>query len=255
MSGLAKIGNNSKTIKTEKIHQAFISPFRSVSSSKLLTNKTEKDAGTHLVSSSVSLEVLESNSYKTDNSKNIKYICINPSVPLPCELHVQQPEEGAFSTPKQGQGHNLARRITPKHHAFKTPFKSPIISPKTPITTELGQSPSLKRTLSSKDSLTETPKRSSTSHRIYSLIPRNLTGNNPENELKLLQEREKNLDIEISSLEGEGYDIKELQVHIDKLHCYNDLKDTAQMVMGRLAEMEGSSLLHMHKKYGVDNIE
>ena len=33
-----------------------------------------------------------------------------------------------------------------------------------------------------------------------------------------------------------SYDVNELQKHIDKLHEYNEIKDVAQMVIGRLGE-------------------
>ena len=33
-----------------------------------------------------------------------------------------------------------------------------------------------------------------------------------------------------------SYDVNELQEHIDKLHEYNEIKDVAQMVIGRLGE-------------------
>lgn len=33
-----------------------------------------------------------------------------------------------------------------------------------------------------------------------------------------------------------SYDVSELQEHIDKLHEYNEIKDVAQMVIGRLGE-------------------
>ena len=34
-----------------------------------------------------------------------------------------------------------------------------------------------------------------------------------------------------------GLEEEELKVHIDKLHEYNEIKDVAQMVLGRLGEI------------------
>jgi len=48
------------------------------------------------------------------------------------------------------------------------------------------------------------------------------------------------------------YHEDELQVHIDKLHEYNDLKDVAQMVLGKLAEIEGTTTRHLYERYDLD---
>ena len=77
----------------------------------------------------------------------------------------------------------------------------------------------------------------------------------PEEELKYLLEKEKELDEEIEVLENQGYRVSELQSHIKKLHKYNDLKDTAQVIFGHLAELEQVSLKSIHIKYGVNNID
>lgn len=73
----------------------------------------------------------------------------------------------------------------------------------------------------------------------------------PEEQLSQLRMQEANLDEEIESLQASGYIVDELQSHIDNLHRYNEIKDAAQLVLGRLAEMEEATLKEMHEKYGV----
>lgn len=73
----------------------------------------------------------------------------------------------------------------------------------------------------------------------------------PEEQLSQLRMQEANVDEEIKSLQASGCIVDELQSHIDNLHRYNEIKDAAQLVLGRLAEMEELTLREMHEKYGV----
>lgn len=77
----------------------------------------------------------------------------------------------------------------------------------------------------------------------------------PENQLAQLCEKESELDEEIASLKNCGYKIEELQSHIENLHQYNEIKDAAQLVMGRLAELEGVTTKEIHERYGVPTME
>lgn len=73
----------------------------------------------------------------------------------------------------------------------------------------------------------------------------------PEDQLAQLHKQEAELDEEITSLKNSGYKTEELQRHIEDLHRYSEIKDAAQLVMGRLAELEGVTIKDMHEKYGV----
>lgn len=73
----------------------------------------------------------------------------------------------------------------------------------------------------------------------------------PEEQLDNLMKQEVDLDRDITALKKSGYKIEELQSHIDNLHRYNEVKDAAQLVLGRLAELEQVTLKEMHKKYKV----
>lgn len=68
--------------------------------------------------------------------------------------------------------------------------------------------------------------------------------------LQELLEREAELDRQIAELRAEGLSVEELDEQIDLLHRYNDVKDAAQVVMGRLAELESVTVRSLHEKYG-----
>lgn len=76
-----------------------------------------------------------------------------------------------------------------------------------------------------------------------------------EEHLNQLREKEAMLDTEIEALKNEGFKVEELQGHIAALHCYNETKDAAQMVLGKLAEMEGITCAEVHKQYDLPTIE
>lgn len=70
-----------------------------------------------------------------------------------------------------------------------------------------------------------------------------------------LREREAQLDREIAELQTESLSIEELDRQIDLLHRYNDIKDVAQIVMGRLAEIENVTVKSLHVKYGAPHCD
>ncbi|CAO2597966.1 DNA repair protein SWI5 homolog [Lemmus lemmus] len=58
-------------------------------------------------------------------------------------------------------------------------------------------------------------------------------------DIQKLKEKQDMLDKEISQLVKEGYCVIELEDHIALLHEYNDVKDVAQMLLGKLGESQG----------------
>ncbi|XP_071511030.1 uncharacterized protein [Diadema antillarum] len=66
-----------------------------------------------------------------------------------------------------------------------------------------------------------------------------------------LQARLSELDEEIISLQNEGCKEEELQLHIKKMHEYNELKDMAQMLLGRIASLEGVTTRQLHEEMGI----
>ncbi len=43
-----------------------------------------------------------------------------------------------------------------------------------------------------------------------------------------------------------------IQLHISKLHEYNETKDIGQMLLGLLAERNGTTVSEYYKKYGLE---
>ena len=52
-------------------------------------------------------------------------------------------------------------------------------------------------------------------------------------------------------------DVREQDIanYIDLLHRYNDLKDAGQAMLGKLAELEGTTTRVMYAKYGLQDTE
>ena len=66
-----------------------------------------------------------------------------------------------------------------------------------------------------------------------------------------LLEKEAKLDDEITLMQAEGLTVEELDYQINLLHLYNETKDAAQVVIGRLAELEGVTVKSLHEKYSL----
>ncbi|XP_073498449.1 DNA repair protein SWI5 homolog [Phyllobates terribilis] len=73
-----------------------------------------------------------------------------------------------------------------------------------------------------------------------------------QREMSDLQHKEGSLDEEIRKLEAEGFCIEELDQHISLLHEYNELKDTGQMLLGRLAAVRGVTTKDLYAEFGLD---
>lgn len=73
-----------------------------------------------------------------------------------------------------------------------------------------------------------------------------------QREISEVKEKEASLDKEIERLEAEGYSIEELDEHISLLHEYNELKDTGQMLLGRLAVLRGVTTKDLYAEFGLD---
>jgi len=63
-----------------------------------------------------------------------------------------------------------------------------------------------------------------------------------------LYELEKSLDIELEKLNKRKNEKDEI---MKALHKYNDIKDATQVVLGRLAILEGVTVAEMHRKYNL----
>jgi hypothetical protein len=73
-----------------------------------------------------------------------------------------------------------------------------------------------------------------------------------KSEINRLQKELDECDVEISKLNEENYEVEYLDLIIDKLHVYNDVKDTAQTLLERIAHVNGGTIKQMHELYGID---
>lgn len=127
----------------------------------------------------------------------------------------------SFSTPEQKQPSQ--KRFTPYNNRRKSssgcfaPFKSP----------------GAKATSNSKESDSDTNK--------IELA----------REVLALHKQIEEKDREIKEL-SENYSINELQQHIDMLHEYNEIKDVAQMVIGKLAEHRGTTTKELYPEFNLE---
>lgn len=258
-------GNPNKNVKKlSNIHKAFKSPFRSpivrgiqpiqvaIDDSSSFNIQNDKN-------SSDNVEIKDCNSENksfglTIANNNTKNSSTPKSISTFCSRTASADGTSLTENPNKSNTQKceyLEKSTTPKLlTTFRTPFKSPLLAAVL-LPTDGGQSPTLKRS-GFAASNSNTPKRSMQTNTIKPRTLKNLEKN--EQELKLLLEKEKQIDSEIEQLEDEGYKVEELQDLIAKLHLYNDLKDTAQMIMGRLAEIDCLSIAEMHIKYKVNDI-
>jgi len=63
-----------------------------------------------------------------------------------------------------------------------------------------------------------------------------------------LFELEKSLDVELDNLKKQKQKKDEI---MKALHQYNDIKDATQIVLGRLAIMEGVTVAEIHRNYNL----
>ncbi|XP_069119376.1 DNA repair protein SWI5 homolog [Argopecten irradians] len=71
-------------------------------------------------------------------------------------------------------------------------------------------------------------------------------------EIHQLEGRTKTVQKDIEVLKKSGYDLSELKKHMDMMHQYNEIKDVGQMVLGRIAELDGVRTRDLYKEYGLD---
>lgn len=69
-------------------------------------------------------------------------------------------------------------------------------------------------------------------------------------EVHSLRERLKEVEEEIASF-PEAYREDELQLHIEKLHEYNEMKDTGQVLIGKIAEVNGTTTAALYEEFGL----
>ncbi|XP_027018163.1 DNA repair protein SWI5 homolog [Tachysurus fulvidraco] len=73
-----------------------------------------------------------------------------------------------------------------------------------------------------------------------------------EEEVKELQNTLLKLESDIKLLENEGVCVHELDLHINLLHEYNDIKDIAQTLLGRLAGLRSVTTRDLYARFGME---
>ncbi|XP_066294683.1 DNA repair protein SWI5 homolog [Branchiostoma lanceolatum] len=68
-------------------------------------------------------------------------------------------------------------------------------------------------------------------------------------EVEMLRKREAELKEQLAQLQQEGYHEDDLPECIQVLHRYNEMKDIGQMLLGRLATLEGVTTREMYQKF------
>ena len=146
------------------------------------------------------------------------------SSPMPSPLSVESNHKNINSdsstcvTPQRVQGvKRFGDPLSNSKKSFRTPFRSPLSCKISRENTELTE--------------------------------------NPDQELKVLKEKEENLDKKIEFLEAKGFKVDDLQYYIDELHHYNDIKDAAQIVMGRIADIDQVTFKEVHQRYNANDLE
>lgn len=257
------------TPTTGRFNQAFKSPFRSpLANSSVPAPILNSDKGaslqgfvTEIHSKSVLVDTTSNKTISSTKLLNKESTAVasnatNIFVRLENTVNVRKFTTPRTSLKRQYPGNSCE---TEAAKPFQPPFKSPLLKCEASPGTSYGQSPLLNRAVTNPKSVSETstPKRPcfSRSNVRCSIQNKSPLNFNSRPQLEQLLQQEKVLDEEISALEAEGYNVEELQTHIEKLHRYNDLKDVAQIVMGQLATMENESVKKMHERYEVANLD
>lgn len=73
-----------------------------------------------------------------------------------------------------------------------------------------------------------------------------------QREIEELKQKDLALDQEIAQLLAEGYSVEELDAHIALLHEYNEMKDTGQMLLGKLAMIREVTTKELYPEFGLE---
>lgn len=69
---------------------------------------------------------------------------------------------------------------------------------------------------------------------------------------KTIQQEIDEVDREIENLLSQGFKIEELDIIIEKLHVYNEIKDQTQCLLEKIAHIKGLTIRKIHELYGLD---
>ena len=72
-----------------------------------------------------------------------------------------------------------------------------------------------------------------------------------EKDIAQLREQIECTEREIAEL-SQHYSEDELQQYIDHLHEYNEIKDVGQLLLGKLAEIQGTTTAELYKQFSLN---
>ena len=85
------------------------------------------------------------------------------------------------------------------------------------------------------------------------LIPRRLHESEEDiaKDIVELKTQLKSTESEVAEL-SKLYSEEELEQHIEKLHKYNEIKDVGQLLLGKVAEIQGTTTSHLYEYFGLE---
>ena len=75
-----------------------------------------------------------------------------------------------------------------------------------------------------------------------------------ETEISSLKEESSRLKVKLESLSCECSDL-EMGDLLDKLHQYNDIKDVTQILLGKLADLDGIPISSLYSRFGLNSTD
>ena len=185
-----------------------------------------------VVSKALSCDQLESGSSEGDHPHSSTLYWIKTSDQQLSELATPAKCSALLSTP-------LGSGIRPPSQRSRQPFKSPAqVSDSKPLATQTCPSLLSRHTPCSSRSLQI-----------------DVGGHHQEQlagDVLKLRKRLEEVEGEIAELAAEGCQEAELQAHINALHDYNEIKDTGQLLLGKMAELEGTTTTSLYERFGLE---
>ena len=146
-------------------------------------------------------------------------------------------------------------------NAFKSPMRTPQSTGKQPTSSSLTPKPSTTTPVSSntqKQNLCKTAppyrrkfKRSFATPQKFTPVKKN-RAEPTEADIEALKAEIEQQKAEIESFKREGVEVEELQLYIEKLHDYNDVKDAGQVIIGKLAVHLQTTTKEVYPQFGLN---
>ena len=157
-----------------------------------------------------------------------------------------QPSAHVFTTPRSGIG--------PPSIRSRQPFKSPARVEGACMTLSMtSPSPAAKKSFVAQTPLSakHTPPHSLCANQADG-DRQNTSPEQVARDVTKLRAQLEEVEQEIKELSAAGCHEEELKMHIDALHEYNEIKDVGQILLGRIAEIEGTTTTSLYERFGLE---